>query len=420
MIRLLIFLSFVTSWTLGAVAAAQSNSSSLSHQDIPLSEKSAHFERIIRARHVKDGFVRELTLDAPGDISKGGFLHHSDNDGLWTGLYVAAMSFKYAVSKDPETRAWAQEGLNALLRLEKITGLPGFPARSIVAAGEPIKFSYDGEWHPDSTGQWEWKGNTSSDELAGHFFAYSVYYDLVADDNDKSRIRETVRRIMDRIIQSDWYLIDVDGKPTRWGVWNPRQLNENKSVHGLPDEDWKEEKGLGSLEILSHLKVTYHMTGDVKYEKAYRKLIKKYGYADNTVNLKITEPPESVNHSDDELAFCAYYPLLKYETNPKLSIIYKRSLSRTWEIERPERNPWWNFTYCVFIGGDCAAPDSLRTLTEIPLDQLNRKKAGVSLQRWNGNPYSDSGGGGNIEGDGALFLLPYWMGRHHGFIESLK
>jgi len=43
-------------------------------------------------RHVWNGFIRELTLDVPGDPIRGGVLHHSDNDGLWTSLYVAAMS----------------------------------------------------------------------------------------------------------------------------------------------------------------------------------------------------------------------------------------------------------------------------------------------------------------------------------------
>ena len=37
--------------------------------------------------------------------------------------------------------------------------------------------------------------------------------------------------------------------------------------------------------------------------------------------------------------------------------------------------------------------------------------------RWNGNPYlPDDGGSGNHEDAGADYLLPYWMGRYHGFI----
>ena len=57
--------------------------------------------------------------------------------------------------------------------------------------------------------------------------------------------------------------------------------------------------------------------------------------------------PGRVNHSDDELAFLSYYPLLQYETDPELRKVYQESLERSWQIERPERNPLWNFIYAV-------------------------------------------------------------------------
>ncbi|MBI4218186.1 MAG: hypothetical protein HY610_03630, partial [Elusimicrobia bacterium] len=56
--------------------------------------------------------------------------------------------------------------------------------------------------------------------------------------------------------------------------------------------------------------------------------------------------------------------------------------------------------------------ESLQTLREIPWKQTH-----VRMRRWNGDPYQDmTGGDGSIEGDGVLFLLPYWMGRYHGFV----
>lgn len=412
-----------------------------SEKEITLVDKAQHFEEIIRKRHIWKGFVRELTLNVPGNPARGGVLHHNDNDGLWTSLYVAAMSFKYAATQDEQALQWAKESSHALEWLEAITGIPGFPARSIVKAGDPKKFKYDGEWHLDSSGKWEWKGDTSSDEIAGHFFAYSIYYDLVADDEEKKRVRRIVGRIMDHIIDNNWYLTDADGRPTRWGVWNPEQLNLNRPIHGVENEDWREERGLNSLLILSHLKAAHHITGQEMYQEKYLELIKKYGYAENAIRLKITAPPEAVNHSDDELAFCAYYPLLKYETDPKLYALYHKSLDATWGIEKPERNPWWNFTYCTFVSEDCAIHDSVRTLQELPWDQINWRKENntrkdvkidpknldqslevlpydqICILRWNGNPYQlDAGGQGEIEGDGVLFLLPYWMGRYHKFI----
>jgi hypothetical protein len=39
------------------------------------------------------------------------------------------------------------------------------------------------------------------------------------------------------------------------------------------------------------------------------------------------------------------------------------------------------------------------------------------VMKWNGNPFRlDGGGGGRGEDDGAFFLLPYWLGRYHGYL----
>jgi hypothetical protein len=153
--------------------------------------------------------------------------------------------------------------------------------------------------------------------------------------------------------------------------------------------------------------------------------------------------PGSINHSDDELAFLSYYPLLRYETDAALLAVYKQSVERSWQIERPERNPLWNVIYAIGSGAAESDQDaSMRTLREIPMDlvkwsvrnsqrldvpvdpltdRFKRPQALIVLpydelpmSKWNGNPYSlDGGSGGQSEDDGAYFLLPYWMGRYH-------
>jgi len=42
-----------------------------------------------------------------------------------------------------------------------------------------------------------------------------------------------------------------------------------------------------------------------------------------------------------------------------------------------------------------------------------------ALMKWNVNPYAlDTGQGGRSEEAGTFWLLPYWMGRHYGYIEG--
>ncbi len=404
---------------------------------ITLLEKAQVFHEAIEKRHKYFGYVANCGLRQPGDLSQP-FRHVTDNDGLWTAMYVAAECFRYAATKDPAAKEAAKKSMDALLRLESITGISGFPARAIRHKDEP-GFGQDpsGEWHKTPDGEWEWKGETSSDEIDGHFFAFGVYFDLIDDEAERAKVRATCQRVMDHIMEHGYYLVDVDGKPTTWGVWAPEKLND--------DPRWWQEHGLNSLELLSYLKVTHHLTGDEKYHRAYVELIQKHGYALNTINQKITVPGE-VNHSDDELAFLAYYSLMRHETDPHLRAIYTQSITRSWRIEQPERSPLWNFIYGGLTGKPCDVEGAVRTLKEIPLDLViwgvrNSHRADLKwdensgrfgerqvidplpfderpMMKWNGNPYRvDSVGNGTAEEDPTMYLLPYWMGRYHGLIE---
>jgi hypothetical protein len=414
---------------------------------LTLEAKAGLFGQRLRARHCRHGFVTGCRLPAPGVLDDS--THEaSDNDGLWTAIHAAAQSFRYAVTGSDDARRSAWESVRALLDLERRTPIPGFPARALVKEGESVIKSH-GEWHrtetyhspgqaapgPSPDGAWEWKGDTSSDELDGHFFALGIFHDLVADESEQQEVREVVERIADHLIDHDFLLIDLDGEPTRWGVFSPHYLNGS----------WEAERGLNSLSILSHLRVAYHLCGHQRYLDAATRLIRDHHYALNTLNQKIL-PPGEINHSDDQLAFLCYYPLLTYETDPALRQLYLLSLERAWRIERPERNPLWNFIYGALTGNPCDAEAAVQTLAEIPLDLVdwpvrNSHRADVrlapaagrggelesvdplpaderSVGKWNSNPYRlDGGGEGLAEDDGAFYLLPYWLGRYHRIID---
>ncbi len=407
--------------------------SGVTYRSTTLAEKARAFEQRVRSRHLRHGLTASSHLRVAGDLASNQTVS-SDNDGLWTAIYVAAECFRYKVTGEAEARDYARQGMEAIMRLEEISGIPGFPARSFIKIGEDIQPA-DGEWHNTPDGQWRWKGDTSSDEIVGHYFVYPIYYDLVADEAEKPKIRAIIDRITSHILDHNYQLVDLDGKRTTWGWWGPETIWED------PDET-----GLRALHILSHLRVAYHMTKRERYKTAYDELINNHRYHLLTRNQKINYPTR-INHSDDELAFLSYYPLLQYETDPRLQEVYRQSLERNWLAERPERNPLWNFIYAIGCGSkEFDRQASIRTLREIPMDLISwsvansdrldlehdpladRQGRGQSLavlpydelpiMKWNGNPYRlDGGNGGLSEDDGAYFLLPYWMGRYHRLIE---
>jgi hypothetical protein len=410
----------------------------IAYEPITLADKSRTFVDRIQARHNRWGLTATSQLRVPGDVTSNQPIA-SDNDGLWTAMYVAAECFRFKVTGDPGARENARRGMLAIMRLETITGIPGFPARSFIKVGEDLQPG-DGEWHDAAEKGWRWKGDTSSDEIVGHYFVYPLYHDLVASDDEKPALRATIDRITNHILDHHYQLVDLDGQRTRWGWWGP------DAIWNDPDET-----GIRALHILSHLRVALHLTSNplfrVKYQRAYDELVTTHRYHLLTRNQKIMVPGH-INHSDDELAFLSYYPLLQYETDPGLLEVYRKSLERSWQIERPERNPLWNFIYEVGTGArEFDLAESVRTLQEIPMDTIrwtvtntqrgdvprdpirdrkDRPQALVVLPydelpmwKWNDNPYTlDGGDGGRTEDDGAYFLLPYWMGRFHNLLES--
>ncbi|MEX0678067.1 MAG: hypothetical protein WD063_13380 [Pirellulales bacterium] len=425
----------------------------LARRPMTLERKMNAIDEMLVKHHVREGLVGGIHLSEPGNLAAGYQQHSNDNDGLWTSIYVAAEAFRYGVTGDAAAKRNARRSLEALMFLERVSGLPGFAARSIVPAGEPMPTH--GEWHRSADGRWWWKGDTSSDEVDGHYFAYSIYYNVAADEGEKKEIREYVARITDHIIDNGLQYVGPPGVPTRWGVWSPQKLNHDLRRQG--------DRGLNSLEILSFLKVAQHIVGKPRYAETARELVEKHAYAANTVFQKHAWPPERVNHSDDELAFLAYYPLLIHERDAELRKFYLASIRRTWLAERPERSPLFNLIYGAALQANTwtvptERPDAalvepaeydrdecIAWFRDVPSETFNwivrnsgRNDLGslstnrfgrltsqtvlpVSerpVMRWNGDPYLlDGGSGGDYRDDGAAILLPYWMGRYHRLIE---
>ncbi|MCP4642293.1 MAG: regulator, partial [bacterium] len=159
---------------------------------------------------------------------------------------------------------------------------------------DPRTKRVDQRWRPSEDGKWLWKGDTSSDEMVGHLFGYYFYYELVADEERKERVREHVRKIVDYIIDGGYILRDLDGEATRWGVWAPKHVND--------DPDWRVEGVNKTFEVLSFLKAAYHMTGDEKYQREFLTLIREHGYADKARHPKSYGRSERTHIQDDLLS----------------------------------------------------------------------------------------------------------------------
>ena len=405
-------------------------------QPMALARKAAQLEDLIERHHVRHGFVADARLREPGNLATS-FTTDNDNDGLWTAMYLAAQSYRFATTRDADARRKATRAFAAIARLLDITGHPGFPARSLVAAEEPHG---DGEWHPTADGKWLWKGDTSSDEIVGHYYGLALFYDLAADETQKVTVRRVIRAITDHLIEHNFDLIDLDGRPTRWGQWSERYFET---------EEGRYERALRSLELLAFLKTAQSVTGDVRYERAYHERLDR-GYGGFIGEYRRWPHGGEINFSDDELAYLSIDPLLRYERNPRQQQAYLETVRFVWGEVRSDMNPLWNFISAASGAGRLSRAiqaESMQTLERIPwrpiewtirnsqrtdvherpaADRFERRELVEALapderplHKWNGNPYvPDGGAGGHSLECGTYFLLPYWMGRYYGWIKE--
>lgn len=419
--------------------ATESGVGVLDYEPYTLAKKAAYYERHLEEWGQKRlGFVHKLEWDA----GLGEYVREvSDNDGGYTGNYLAAQAYRYAVTGDPEARREATNTFHALRWLEAMTGIPGFPARSVWAKGERGHQAghgsggYAAEWHDTADGRFEWKGDTSSDELCSHFYAFGLFVDLVATEEEAIQARRHLARTAGHLIENGWKLVDRDGKPTRWGRWDPEYFETDEG---------KYDRGLQAVELLSFIKTAEVLTGEKRFGQAYGRLV-GMGYPEFTLRARNTFPPESVLHFLDELAFWSWWNLLRYEQDPERRALYRRGYERSYEVVRVEQNPWFNFLYGALTGNDAEAEASVEHLRAWPLDlrvwsyenshrsDLRIPAGYVALKggtrtfqtreteplRWDHwLMQADGGAGGKDVVEPAAWLLAYWMGRYHGAIAA--
>mmetsp|Transcript_16502 Transcript_16502/g.30873 ORF Transcript_16502/g.30873 Transcript_16502/m.30873 type:complete len:891 (-) Transcript_16502:148-2820(-) len=461
-------------------------------QEWSLQDKEAVMQSYQYPRHDRHGIVADVSLAVAGDTSHWS---HSceDSDSIWTSQYAVAASMRYAITQKPADRSSAWQTFEGLEKLAQLSGIPGLVGRTFCSPEEVAGVAEnggtsgcgvdgEGNWHDSSVmNGWVWKGDTSSDTINGHYYAYGVILDMVAETVDEQdRVYKCIDDITSYIVDNDFYYIDVTGEPTKWGRWNPADLNDNA--------DYYSERGLNSLEILAFLSLGYSVTGKEEFLVQFQSLSEKHGYYTNALNQKIDNPFED-NHSDNELSQMAYHTLfyslyrlqravdigkVPYGIKDTEELKSRRdellrmtspvvpSIKRWWSIVKHERSPLWLSVVAGAAGVQVPHRDRERAVASLqlyPADMISwnvhnsgrwdcpeqpyygRDNPDNVLMRhirppqerimghYNIDPYTldssheatdaySTGVGGNVEFSPAEWLLPYWSLRFYGVIEE--
>jgi hypothetical protein len=414
----------------GAVPALASDDLSLAGRarlfDIDLAERFLAADGQVRVRR------RLPTADQPH------VTYNMSDTAYMTGLYCAAQTWRYLATGDAEAAGRARAASEALRHLVAVTGRRGLLARASAPVDEP--WLDDGIWRPSADGRRRWRGNVSSDQVDAMVFGAFVYGTRLADAGERTALGAAVAEVVDAIVQDGLRIVGYDGRPTRWGRYEPAYVAN--------------EEPMNALLMLQMVKVAQALTGLPRFGREYARLV-EMGYARIGERARLDRPPLEANHSDDVLIALALYPLLELEDDAGIRAHYERAAERWFHGDAHpgidvEANPLATFLHRHWTGDGSYDAAALDTLRRMPLDMKwnpdtiadYADRFGFSFtpdpvvppdgegplpitqrgRTWSflvHNPYRIGGdrlAPASFETNGLDYLLSYWFGRAHGMI----
>ena len=365
----------------------------------------------IQAIHIPFGTILDPIFPSPTSTQIIGYTRCGDS-AIWTGHYLAAESFRYAVTQSPAALANVKSTLAALKALTDVTGTNllarcMFYSSSPYAAGMASEESSNGV---HTNGSWTWIGNTSRDQYSGAIFGLAVAYDLVNDPGIKSSAADLITRLVRFLTGNSWSVVMPDGSSSTSFLPRPDEMlalvQVGRHVNSSQFSTYYDE-----LRILIGSTVSVPIGVDVLSDNSYFKYNLDYINLYNLVRLEGSfaqniygsayDIVRNATAGDRNAFFDVIDRALEGANNPARDQETVTLLDQ-WLL-RSRRDPTVNLNGVVKVCG-AQACDPVPVAMRPPDEFL-----------WEESPYQLSGGGDSrIETAGVDYILPYWMARYYG------
>jgi hypothetical protein len=374
--------------------------SSCAHVDyiggMTLAKKAAYYDWIVPALHQvspdtagHEAYSRVFSIHCDGPIpativplDQLPFCTHqlSENNGLWTSLYVASQAYRWAVTKDPAVLQQLRRTLNGTYQQLLITGKPGLYARDFRDPALPQQFCVEDEEpyasatndndryaryvpptaymvgnsfvriHEDGcfmtwdtalnggNGGWVkdaqhctdprfagfcWQRNASKDEYAGHMFAAGIVARIVDDPDVRSIAVDILGKVGHHLVDHDFWINDYDGRNTRYGSANALALDESPGSNAIMSLAWIKEAAVATGdEVLAAVynDCLLQLSGELDCIDQPFEIPKDYREYLDEMGLAMGC---NSNYDTISIAVLNYYSLIWYEDDPHRRTEYR-------------------------------------------------------------------------------------------------
>jgi uncharacterized protein (TIGR03437 family) len=377
--------------------------------------RALEISRIIQERHLPFGTILSPVHASPESTQIVSYSRCGDS-AIWTGHYLAAEAFRYAVTRSPEALLAARAALRGIHSLVAVTGQNRVLARCVLRPNSPFAADPRNEEkeHGEHRGtfnglEYIWIGNTSRDQYMGAFFGLSVAYEHMPED--RALIREIATPLIDRLLEKNWSVVMPDGSSSTVFWLRPDQqlaiLQVGRQIN--PERFRADYETLRSSARAIGLPIQLESLDEHgSYFKFNLDAITLYTL------LRLEE--ESPRRGDYIAVYRTFRSIVRDHGNAFFNVIDRAlvgveaqrdaetaRLMAQW-LQRPTRDVW------VDLRGKYKACDNDRACQVIPVSERVRTDF-----VWQRSPFLLYGGGsGRIESPGIDFILPYWMARHYG------
>lgn len=193
------------------------------YRKLPLAVKAAHFEWEIQNYFTSPWQQVHYKITLRDKVGRPPKMGLGADTSTWNGALLAALSYKYAVTKDRQTLQHISSLLRGLHFFQQVTEYPGLVARSVLQSEEPIhKNQY--KYTDDDGTVYHFRSDPAKgtyNQLVGGYATLMllVYQDLPAADQQLALDDLTAAVV--HLLEHDYRLTDKDGKPTPYGDMTP-------------------------------------------------------------------------------------------------------------------------------------------------------------------------------------------------------
>ena len=373
----------------------------------------------IQARHLPWGTIVDPVYASPTSNQIVGYTRCGDS-AIWTGHYLAAESYRYAVTGSADAFANIQSAIAGIQSLVDVTGTDllarcRIPLGSPFAASILLEEAHNGIY-TNSAAAYYWVGNTSRDQYSGVFFGLAAAWDMVNDAGVHASISALTGRMLDYLIGHLWTVVMPDGSISTTFVIRPDQQ-------------------LTLLQIGSHI-------NPAKYSSTY--ITNVLLLAASVITPVSVDVQGNSSYFKFNLDYINFFDLIRLEKNKLSSVVYQAAYLVLRSATASHQNAFFNMIDAALNGTDSTRDQQTMAYLNAWLTRPSRDFT-VDLrgtlpscgsvdeacnpvpvaQRpntdflWQRDPFLlDATGGGTIETAGIDYILPFWMARYYKIADA--